>query len=327
MFQLPSVFPTLREELDSPKQYSILVDHKYLLYRAFHATSYRRIGDPGILLYAMRTLFHVISEYPIKEAAICSDSAPYAREDLFCHYKSDRKHLEGEEQDIFNEASDNFLHCCRFLGIPFVKIESAEADDLIVKYVQDSPKKDWILLSSDSDLAEIHNYSDSVIQIYPKNSSQGGGYNALNKEVSLAQYPEVAGRLWLLRLLFALHSGHNGAPSIPRLGIKKAKNLIASIPREITSLERAYEFLLQTSKVGSYPLRAYKEDIDLNLQLQTFPYPGLELNLPEMGWNPQPLSFIAAMKAANVNETISASLLRKVGIKIEVDEEVDDSVF
>ena len=329
MFQLPSVFPVLHKEaeLESVKQYSLLIDHKYLLYRAFHATSHRLLGDPGVLLYAMRTLFYVLSEFPPKEVVVCSDSAPYAREELYFHYKSDRTHLEDEDQDIFDEASDNFLHCIRFLGIPFVKIASAEADDIIFKYVQTNPEKNWVILSSDSDLVEIHSYSDSVTQVYPKNFSQGGGYNILNKNTSLEQYPEFAGRFWLSKLLFALHSGHNGAPSISKLGVKKARALIASIPEEISTLERACEFLLQTGIIGSYPLRAYKEVIRLNLQLQTFPFPGLELNLPEMGWNPQPLSFIGAMKAANVNETISASLLRKIGVEVVEVEVVDNIAY
>lgn len=293
------------------KEPCLLLDHKYIVYWAFQSCQGRQLGDPGVLLKILRIVFNALKAFSPKKVALCTDSSPYCRTlDGFPQYKSDRKRLSDDELLIFNEASNALKQVSHYLGIPFVEVPSAESDDLMYQYVMNDPDKRWIVLSSDSDLIGLHEYSNYVTQVRP---SQNGDLILTDRQEALNRYPELKGRFWLCKLLFALDGGHNGAPSIPSLGKKTAKKIISSIPDEITSFDDAYQYILSTAKIGLHPLYKYRRPIDFNLRLQTFPYPTLDLcNLPEMGWSPNPEGFMATLVSVGVPEVVSAAFLSMV---------------
>ena len=192
----------------------ILIDGSSYLYRAFHAlppfTTSR--GEPtGAVLGVTNMLLKFLREYPAKHTVVVFDAPGKTfRDELFAEYKSHRPPMPDELRSQITPL----LEIVRAMGLPLLRIEGVEADDVIgTLAMQAVARGEQVLISTgDKDMCQL--VSDQVRLI---NTMSGSQYDRAAVKEKFDVWPEQ-----IIDYLALVGDTADNIPGIPKVGPKTA---------------------------------------------------------------------------------------------------------
>jgi DNA polymerase-1 len=235
----------------------ILIDGSSYLYRAFHAlppfTTSR--GEPtGAVLGVTNMLLKFLREYPAKKTVVVFDAPGKTfRDELFAEYKSHRPPMP----DDLRSQITPLLEIVRALGLPVLRIEGVEADDVIGSLaMQAAQRGEQVLISTgDKDMCQLVNE-----QIRLVNTMSGSQYDRNAVKEKFDVWPEQ-----IIDYLALVGDSADNIPGIDKVGPKTAAKWLNAYGDIDTLIAHADEI---SGKVGEN-LRAGLDTLALSRQLAT----------------------------------------------------------
>ena len=135
----------------------VLVDGSNYLYRAFHALPplSTSAGQPtNAVLGVVNMLYKLLDDYQPSEMAVVFDAPGKTfRKDLYADYKANRPPMPDE----LRAQMEPLLETIAAMGIPLLRIEGVEADDVIGTLAREASAagRDTVISTGDKDLAQL----------------------------------------------------------------------------------------------------------------------------------------------------------------------------
>ncbi len=242
-----------------------LIDGSSYLYRAFHAlpplTNSR--GEPtGALLGVLNMIAKLVKEHAPQRIAVVFDAPGRTfRDELFAAYKAHRPSMPPE----LRAQIAPLLEIIAAQGLPLLRIEGVEADDVIGTLARRAAQQGWRVLIStlDKDMAQLVDGSITLINTMNNTVLDPAGVKAKF---------DVAPEQIIDYLALAGDTSDN-IPGIEKVGPKTAAKLLG----EYGSLEQLIAHAAEVGgKVGEN-LRAGLETLELSRKLATI---RTDLDLP-----------------------------------------------
>jgi len=241
--------------LDSPDL--VLVDASSYLYRAFHALpglSTTRGEPTGAVLGVLNMLAKFLKECRPKRIALVFDAPGRTfRDDLFAEYKAHRSPMSDDLRSQVNPL----LTILRAQGLPLLRIEGVEADDVIGTLACRAARAGQSVLIStgDKDMAQLVDGSITLVNTMSNTVLDRAGVKA-----KFDVFPEQ-----IIDYLALVGDTSDNIPGIEKVGPKTAAKLL----NQYGSLENLIRNAAEVSgKVGEN-LRAGLATLELSRKLAT----------------------------------------------------------
>ena len=241
----------------SARRKLILVDGSGYLYRAFHAlpplTSSK--GEPtGALLGVLNMLQKLCKEESPELIAVVFDAPGRTfRDDLFDAYKAQRTPMP----DDLRSQLQPLLDCVESMGLPLLRVNGVEADDVIGTLARQAAANDIDVLIStgDKDMAQLVDERITLV-----NTMTGSRLDRAGVKAKFDVFPEQ-----IIDYLALVGDTSDNIPGVAKVGPKTAAKWLADFGTLDKLLENAQSI---TGKVGEN-LRASGKDIELSRRLAT----------------------------------------------------------
>ena len=244
----------------------VLVDASSYLYRAFHALpalSNSRGEPTGALLGVLNMLAKFLKECRPKRIALVFDAPGRTfRDDLFAEYKAHRTPMS----DDLRSQIEPLLAALRAQGLPVLRVEGVEADDVIGTLACRAARAGQTVLIStgDKDMAQLVNESITLVNTMSNTVLDRAGVKA-----KFDVFPEQ-----IIDYLALVGDSSDNIPGIDKVGPKTAAKFL----NQYGTLDNLIRKVSEVSgKVGEN-LRAGLETLELSRKLATI-QSGLELPL------------------------------------------------
>jgi|26BtaG_2_1085354.scaffolds.fasta_scaffold02004_2 DNA polymerase-1 len=236
----------------------ILVDGSYYLFRTYHALPKTMMTTQGLMTNAVRgtlnALLKLMRRYHPTHMAVCFDTkSPTFRHALSPEYKANRPKMD---QELAEQIP--YIHrLVRALGIPLLRIEGAEADDIIGTLTQRAVAEGHhvVISTGDKDMAQLVN--DCVVledSFTGKITDVQGVIDKFGvKPMQMVDYLTLMG------------DASDGIKGVPGIGKKTAEKLL----NEYGSLGGILENAESISGRAGKNLIEHADDIPMNSQLAT----------------------------------------------------------
>ena len=241
--------------LDSPNL--VLVDASSYLYRAFHALpglSNSRGEPTGAVLGVLNMLAKFFKECRPKRVGLVFDAPGRTfRDDLFAEYKAHRTPMS----DDLRSQVEPLLTILRAQGLPLLRIEGVEADDVIGTLACRAARAGQSVLIStgDKDMAQLVDGSITLVNTMSNSVLDRAGVKA-----KFDVFPEQ-----IIDYLALVGDSSDNIPGIDKVGPKTAAKLL----NQYGTLDNLIEHVAEVSgKVGEN-LRAGLETLALSRKLAT----------------------------------------------------------
>ena len=244
----------------------VLVDGSSYLYRAYHAlpklTSSR--GEPtGAVHGVLNMLQKLIKEHDTEHFVVVFDAPGKTfRDEMFEEYKANRPPMP----DDLRAQIEPLLEAVAAMGLPLLRIEGVEADDVIGTLCrQGAAAKMRVLVSTgDKDMAQLVN--DDVTLV---NTMTGSILDRAGVKKKFDVYPEQ-----IIDYLALVGDSSDNIPGVPKVGAKTAAKWLNQHGSVSEILAHADEI---TGKVGE-SLRENLQQLELSQKLATI---HMEVDLPQ----------------------------------------------
>ncbi len=192
----------------------VLIDGSSYLYRAFHAlpSLTNSQGEPTGALHGVLTMILKLlrDEQPAHVAVVFDAPGKTFRDDMFAEYKANRPPMP----DDLRSQVQPILDAVSAMGLPLLRVEGVEADDVIGTLCAHAETKGLNVLVStgDKDLAQL--VTDKVTLINTMNDSR------LDRDAVKAKfdvYPEQ-----IIDYLALVGDSSDNIPGVPKVGAKTA---------------------------------------------------------------------------------------------------------
>jgi DNA polymerase-1 len=241
----------------SERRKLVLVDGSGYLYRAFHAlpplTNSR--GEPtGAVLGVLNMIQKMLKEENPEFIAIVFDAPGRTfRDQLFEQYKAQRTPMP----DDLRSQLQPLLDCVRHMGLPLLRIDGVEADDVIGTLACQAAAKDMDVLIStgDKDMAQLVNERISLI-----NTMTGSRLDRAGVKTKFDVFPEQ-----IVDYLALVGDTSDNIPGVAKVGPKTAAkwlNDFGTLDKLVANADSI------AGKVGE-SLRASLQDLELSRKLAT----------------------------------------------------------
>ena len=245
----------------------VLVDGSSYLYRAFHAlpplTTSK--GEPtGALLGVVNMLQKLMKEeQPAWIAVVFDAPGKTFRDQLFEQYKANRTPMP----DDLRPQIQPLLDIVTAMGLPLLRIEGVEADDVIGTLATRAAKQEIPVLIStgDKDMAQLVDGHITLVNTMTDSRLDRAGVKA-----KFDVYPEQ-----MIDYLALVGDSIDNIPGIDKVGPKTAAKWLAQYSNLDEIIKHAAEI---PGKVGDN-LRAGLKDLELSRKLATI-HCDLELDVP-----------------------------------------------
>ena len=235
----------------------VLVDGSSYLYRAFHAlpplTNSR--GEPtGAVLGVLNMLQKLCKEESPDLMAVVFDAPGRTfRDDLFDAYKAQRAPMP----DDLRSQLQPLLDCVEAMGLPLLRVEGVEADDVIGTLAKQAAASDIDVLIStgDKDMAQLVNEHITLV-----NTMTGSRLDRAGVKNKFEVFPEQ-----IVDYLALVGDSSDNIPGVPKVGPKTAAkwlNDYSTLDQLVANAEKI------TGKVGEN-LRSSLKDLELSRKLAT----------------------------------------------------------
>ncbi|HVC30307.1 MAG TPA: DNA polymerase I [Steroidobacteraceae bacterium] len=242
----------------------VLVDASSYLYRAFHALpalSNSRGEPTGALLGVLNMLAKFLKECRPKRIALVFDAPGRTfRDDLFAEYKAHRTPMS----DDLRSQIEPLLTTLRAQGLPLLRVEGVEADDVIGTLACRAARAGQTVLIStgDKDMAQLVNESITLV-----NTMSNTVLDRAGVKTKFDVFPEQ-----IIDYLALVGDSSDNIPGIDKVGPKTAAKLLNQYGTLGNLIDNVNEV---SGKVGEN-LRAGLETLELSRKLATI-HSGLEL--------------------------------------------------
>jgi DNA polymerase I len=244
----------------------VLVDGSSYVYRAFHAlpplTNSR--GEPtGAVYGVMNMLLKFVKDYQPQCIAVVFDaSGKTFRDELFAEYKANRPPMPND----LRSQIQPLLEIIQAQGLPILRIEGVEADDVIGTLACRASKagKSVLISTGDKDMAQLVDGSISLINTMSNSTLDREG---VKKKFDV--FPEQ-----IIDYLALVGDTSDNIPGIEKVGPKTAAKWLNQYQTLDNLVTNAAQI---TGKVGEN-LRAGLETLELSKKLATI-HTDLELPL------------------------------------------------
>ena len=235
----------------------VLVDGSSYLYRAFHAlpplTNSR--GEPtGAVLGVINMLLKFMRETaPARIAVVFDAPGKTFRDELYAEYKSHRPPMP----DDLRAQVAPLLDIVRALGLPLLRIEGVEADDVIGTLARRAADAGQTVLIStgDKDMCQLVGPKITLV-----NTMSGSVYDRDGVKAKFDVWPEQ-----MIDYLALVGDSSDNIPGIDKVGPKTAAKWLG----QYTSLDNLVAHAAEvTGKVGEN-LRAGLDTLELSRRLAT----------------------------------------------------------
>ncbi len=243
----------------------VLVDGSSYLYRAFHALPplANSRGEPtGAVLGVLNMLLKFVKEQQPRRIAVVFDAPGKTfRDELFAEYKAHRPPMPDE----LRAQVAPLLDAVRALGLPLLRIEGVEADDVIGTLAARATQAGLRVLIStgDKDMAQLVDAQVTLI-----NTMSGSVYDRDGVKAKFDVWPEQ-----IIDYLALVGDSSDNIPGIDKVGPKTAAKWLAQYQTLDNLIANAAEV---PGKVGEN-LRAGLATLALSRQLATI---RCDLDLP-----------------------------------------------
>ncbi|WP_201588012.1 DNA polymerase I [Psychrobacter jeotgali] len=255
---MPNVATMDTSHVDKDQPPFILVDGSYYLFRTYHALPKTMQNTQGLTTNAIRgtlnALLKVMRRYHPTHMAVCFDTkSPTFRHAMSADYKAARPPIDPE----LIEQIPYIHHLVAALGIPLLRIEGAEADDIIGTLAYRAVEKGHhvVISTGDKDMMQLVN--DSVIL---EDSFTG---KVTDSQAVVDKFGIEPSQM--IDFLTLMGDSSDGIKGVPGIGKKTAKDLLNKYGNIETMLENVAEIKGRAGK----NLVEYADDIPFNAKLAT----------------------------------------------------------
>lgn len=236
----------------------ILVDGSYYLFRTYHALPKTMQNSQGLVTNAIRgtlnALLKLMRRYHPTHMAVCFDTkSPTFRHAMSEEYKANRPKMDVELAEQIP-----YIHSLVVaLGIPLLRIEGAEADDIIGTLAHRAVAEGHhvVISTGDKDMMQLIN--DCVIL---EDSFTGKVTDSAGVVEKFGINPEQ-----MIDFLTLMGDSSDGIKGVPGIGKKTAKDLLNQYGNIDNMLKNVTDIKGRAGK----NLVEYADDIPFNAQLAT----------------------------------------------------------
>ncbi len=192
----------------------VLIDGSSYLYRAFHAlpSLSNSRGEPtGALHGVLNMINKLVREQPAERIAVIFDAPGKTfRDELYAEYKANRPPMPDE----LRAQVEPLIDAVRAMGLPLLRIEGVEADDVIgTLCVRGAESGLRVLVSTgDKDMAQLVNDHVTLVNTMTETVLDRDGVKA-----KFDVYPEQ-----IIDYLALVGDASDNIPGVPRVGAKTA---------------------------------------------------------------------------------------------------------
>ena len=235
----------------------VLIDGSSYLYRAYHALPKltNAAGEPTGALHGVLSMINkLVREQPAKHIAIVFDAPGKTfRDEMYAEYKANRPPMP---EDL-REQVEPLVDAVRAMGLPLLRIEGVEADDVIGTLCRRCSEdgRNVLVSTADKDMAQL--VSDRVTLV---NTMSGQVLDRDGVKQKFDVFPEQ-----IIDYLALVGDSSDNIPGVPRVGAKTAAKWLNQYPTADDIMENADEI---GGKVGE-SLREHIEQLKLSRELAT----------------------------------------------------------
>ena len=235
----------------------VLIDGSSYLYRAYHALPKlsNSAGEPTGALHGVLTMINkLVREQPAGHIAVVFDAPGKTfRDEMYAEYKANRPPMP----DDLRDQVEPLIEAVRAMGLPLLRVEGVEADDVIGTLCRRSAERGLNVLVStvDKDMAQL--VSDKVTLV---NTMTGHVLDRDNVKKKFDVFPEQ-----IIDYLALVGDSSDNIPGVPRVGAKTAAKWLNQYPTADDIIENAGDI---GGKVGE-SLRENVEQLKLSRELAT----------------------------------------------------------
>ena len=235
----------------------VLIDGSSYLYRAYHALPKlsNAAGEPTGALHGVLSMINkLVREQPAKHIAIVFDAPGKTfRDEMYAEYKANRPPMPEDLQQQIEPLVD----AVRAMGLPLLRIEGVEADDVIGTVCRRCSEegRNVLVSTADKDMAQL--VSDRVTLV---NTMSGQVLDRNGVKQKFDVFPEQ-----IIDYLALVGDSSDNIPGVPRVGAKTAAKWLNQYPTADDILENADDI---GGKVGE-SLREHIEQLKLSRELAT----------------------------------------------------------
>ncbi len=235
----------------------VLIDGSSYLYRAYHALPKlsNSAGEPTGALHGVLTMINkLVREQPAEHIAVVFDAPGKTfRDDMYAEYKANRPPMP----DDLREQVEPLIDAVRAMGLPLLRVEGVEADDVIGTLCRKSAEQGLNVLVStvDKDMAQL--VGDKVTLV---NTMTGHALDRDGVKKKFEVFPEQ-----IIDYLALVGDSSDNIPGVPRVGAKTAAKWLNQYPSADDIIDNAGDI---GGKVGE-SLRENIEQLRLSRQLAT----------------------------------------------------------
>jgi DNA polymerase-1 len=225
----------------------VLVDGSSYLYRAFHALPKLSSskGDPtGALLGVLNMINKLLKDQPTEHFAVVFDAPGKTfRDAMFEQYKANRPPMPDE----LRAQVEPLLAAVPALGLPLLRVEGVEADDVIGTLCRQCAGKNLKVLVStgDKDMAQLVDENVTVV-----NTMTGSVLDREGVKKKFDVYPEQ-----IIDYLALAGDSSDNIPGVPRVGAKTAAKWL----NEYGTVE---EIIANADRIGGKVGESLRENIE-----------------------------------------------------------------
>ena len=255
---MPNVATMDTSHVDKNQPPFILVDGSYYLFRTYHALPKTMQNSQGLVTNAIRgtlnALLKLMRRYHPTHMAVCFDTkSPTFRHAMSEDYKANRPKMDVELAEQIP-----YIHSLvAALGIPLLRIEGAEADDIIgtLAYRAVAEGHHVVISTGDKDMMQLIN--DCVIL---EDSFTGKMTDSAGVVEKFGINPEQ-----MIDFLTLMGDSSDGIKGVPSIGKKTAKYLL----NEYGNIDNMLKNVANIKGRAGKNLLEYADDIPFNAQLAT----------------------------------------------------------
>ena len=255
---MPNVATMDTSHVDKNQPPFILVDGSYYLFRTYHALPKTMSNTQGLTTNAIRgtlnALLKVMHRYHPTHMAVCFDTkSPTFRHAMSADYKAARPPIEPE----LIEQIPYIHHLVAALGIPLLRIEGAEADDIIGTLAYRAVKEGHhvVISTGDKDMMQLVN--DAII-LEDSFTGQVTDSQAVIDKFGIKPHQ-------MIDFLTLMGDSSDGIKGVPGIGKKTAKDLLV----EHGSIDNMLKNIDAVKGRGAKNLVAHADSIPFNAKLAT----------------------------------------------------------
>jgi DNA polymerase-1 len=235
----------------------VLIDGSSYLYRAYHALPKlsNAAGEPTGALHGVLSMINkLVREQPAKHIAIVFDAPGKTfRDEMYAEYKANRPPMP---EDL-RQQIEPLVEAVRALGLPLLRIEGVEADDVIGTLCRRCSEegRNVLVSTADKDMAQL--VSDRVTLV---NTMSGQVLDRGGVKQKFDVFPEQ-----IVDYLALVGDSSDNIPGVPRVGAKTAAKWLNQHPTADDIMENAGDI---GGKVGE-SLREHIRQLKLSRELAT----------------------------------------------------------